>query len=127
MQYNGYNAKVEYSDEDKCFFGVIIGINDSISFEGQSIEELKEAFKEAVEDYLDMCKRLSKEPEKTYKGSFNVRINPMLHKQAALVAAANGLTLNKLVEAAVEQCVQGEGNYDGMKSYTKGALDRPHA
>ena len=105
MQYNDYFAKVEYSDEDKCFFGTILGIADSISFEGESIEELQKSFKEAVEDYVDMCKRLKKEPEKTYKGSFNVRIDPELHKQAALQAAAKGLTLNKLVESAIRQKV----------------------
>jgi predicted HicB family RNase H-like nuclease len=105
MQYNGYNAKVEYSDEDKCFFGAIIGIDDSISFEGQSTVELNNAFKEAVDDYIDMCKRLDKEPEKTYKGSFNVRINPELHREAALLAASSGLTLNKFIESAIDQRV----------------------
>jgi predicted HicB family RNase H-like nuclease len=105
MQYNGYSAKVEYSDEDNCFFGVILGVNDSISFEGQSTAELNKAFKEVVDDYLDMCKRLAKEPDKTYKGSFNVRINPELHRQAALLAASSGLTLNKFIESAIDQRV----------------------
>ena len=102
LEYNGYYAKIEYSDEDNCFFGTIVDINDSISFEGQNIKELKAAFTEAVEDYLDMCKRIGKEPEKSYKGSFNVRIDPELHKKAVLLAASKGVSLNSIIETAIE-------------------------
>ena len=77
-----------------------------VSFEGNSTEELKEAFIEAVEDYLDICKRQGKEPQKAYKGSFNVRINPELHKRAVLTATADGISLNQLVEKAVENYVK---------------------
>ncbi len=102
LEYNGYYAKIEYSDEDSCFFGTFVDINDSISFEGQNIKELKAAFVEAVEDYLDMCKRIGKEPEKSYKGSFNVRIDPELHKKAVLLAASKGVSLNSVIETAIE-------------------------
>ncbi len=74
--------------------------------EGNSTAELKEAFIEAVEDYLDICKRQGKEPQKAYKGSFNVRINPELHKRAVLTATADGISLNQLVEKAVENYVK---------------------
>ena len=106
MEYKGYYAHIEYSDEDNCFFGTIAGIADVVSFEGNSTEELKEAFIEAVEDYLDICKRQGKEPQKAYKGSFNVRINPELHKRAVLTATADGISLNQLVEKAVENYVK---------------------
>ena len=106
MEYKGYYAHIEYSDEDTCFFGTIAGIADVVSFEGNSTEELKEAFIEAVEDYLDLCKRQGKEPQKAYKGSFNVRINPELHKRAVLTATANGISLNQLVEKAVKNYVK---------------------
>ena len=106
MEYKGYYAHIEYSDEDNCFFGTIAGIADVVSFEGNSTEELKEAFTEAVEDYLDICKRQGKEPQKVYKGSFNVRINPELHKRAVLTATADGISLNQLVEKAVEDYVK---------------------
>ena len=101
MEYKGYYAHIEYSDEDNCFFGTIAGIADVVSFEGNSTEELKEAFIEAVEDYLDLCKRQGKEPQKAYKGSFNVRINPELHKRAMLFAMSDNISLNQLVERAV--------------------------
>ena len=68
--------------------------------------ELKEAFKEAVEDYLDICERQGKEPQKAYKGSFNVRIDPELHKRAVLAAMSDNISLNQLVEKAVESYVK---------------------
>ncbi len=89
MEYKGYYTRIEYSDEDKCFFGTIAGIADVVSFEGNSTEELKEAFIETVEDYLNICKRQGKKPQKAYKGSFNVRINPEQHKRAVLSAMSN--------------------------------------
>ena len=101
MEYKGYNAKIEYSDNDKCFWGELLYINDSISFEGQSVDELKKTFEEAVEDYIETCRNLKKEPEKPFKGSFNVRITPELHKKAALKAASEGVSLNQIVEKAI--------------------------
>lgn len=106
MEYKGYYARIEYSDEDNCFFGTIAGIADVVSFEGNNTAELKKAFIEAVEDYLDLCKRQGKEPQKAYKGSFNVRIDPELHKRAVLAATADGISLNQLVEKAVENYVR---------------------
>jgi len=89
MEYKDYYAKIEYSSDDDLFFGSIIGINDSITFEGKSIEELRIAFQEAVDDYLDMCRKIGKEPQKVYKGSFNVRISPEVHRKADLLARSN--------------------------------------
>ena len=74
LQYKGYYASVNFSVEDDVFYGKIIGINDLVSFEGTSVSELKHSFQEAVEDYLETCSLIKKVPEKTYKGSFNVRI-----------------------------------------------------
>ena len=101
MEYKSYYAKIEYCAEDEVFFGLIEGINDVISFEGTGIEDLKTAFHEAVEDYLDTCQRYGKKPQKAYKGSFNVRINPELHKKAAMLAVSKGTSLNQFVESAI--------------------------
>lgn len=106
MKYRGYYTKVQYSDEDRVLFGVIEGIDDSISFEGESVQELENAFHEAVEDYLDICKRMGKEPQKAYKGSFNVRITSQLHRQAAEKAAEQNTTLNDFVEKAIEHYIE---------------------
>ncbi|HML38836.1 MAG TPA: type II toxin-antitoxin system HicB family antitoxin [Bacillota bacterium] len=103
MIYKEYTGSVHYSTEDELFCGKIEGINDLISFEGTSVAELKAAFEEAVEDYLELCNLNGKEPEKTYKGSFNIRIRPELHKQAVQRAMTEGKSLNQYVEEAIEQ------------------------
>lgn len=102
MEYNGYFAKIEYDSDDDLFFGTILGIADSIGFEGKNTDELKVAFHDAVEDYLDLCKRMNKEPQKNYKGSFNVRISPEIHKRAVIIAISKGISLNQFVETAIK-------------------------
>lgn len=103
MIYKDYIGSVHYSAEDEVFYGILEGINDSISYEGSSVSELKAAFEEAVEDYLELCNLNGKEPEKVYKGSFNIRIKPELHKQAAQKAMLEGKSLNQFVEEAIEK------------------------
>ncbi len=103
LEYKGYYAKVEYSSEDKVLFGKIEGINDLVNFESDSTEGIEKEFREAVDDYLEFCKEVGKEPDKVYKGTFNVRINPELHKKITLIALKNGDTLNKTIEKALEE------------------------
>ena len=102
LEYKTYYAEVHFSAEDEVFHGKIIGINDLVNFEGTTVKELKKAFHEAVDDYLDTCKELGKEPEKTYKGSFNVRIPSELHRQAARYATLKKMTLNDFVRHAID-------------------------
>jgi predicted HicB family RNase H-like nuclease len=101
LQYQNYYASVHFSATDEVFYGKILGINDLVSFEGMSVKELKKSFKEAVEDYLEVCEATGKPPEKTYKGTFNVRVPTTLHKQAALFAAIHNITLNEFVKKAL--------------------------
>lgn len=103
MIYKDYIGSVHYNMEDEIFYGKIEGINDLISYEGSSVNELKSAFEEAVEDYLELCSLNGKEPEKVYKGSFNIRIKPELHKKAAQRALVEGKSLNQYIEEAIEQ------------------------
>ena len=102
LEYKSYYAAVRFSVEDEVFHGKIIGINDLISFEGTTVKELKSAFHEAVDDYLATCKKLGKEPEKAYKGSFNVRISSELHRKAARYATQKNMTLNDFVRYAID-------------------------
>ena len=83
------------------FFGKVMGIRALISYEGTTAHELVDDFHGAVEDYLALCEAEGKEPEKAYKGSFNVRISPELHKQAAIFATTHGISLNSFVENAL--------------------------
>ena len=101
LQYKDYYASVHFSAEDEVFHGKILGINDLVSFEGSSVRELKKSFHEAVEDYLETCRLAGKDPDKTYKGTFNVRIPTELHKEAAVYAATNNVSLNDFVNTAI--------------------------
>jgi predicted HicB family RNase H-like nuclease len=105
LKYKEYYGDINYSAFDEVFHGKIIGISDLVTFEGSSIKELKKAFKDSVDDYLDFCKELGKEPEKSYKGSFNIRISPELHRQAAKYAAVNNMSLNEFVKYAIDKMV----------------------
>lgn len=95
MTYKGYVGTVEYSEEDACLFGRIAGIRDIISYEGESVKELRTSFEDAVDDYLEHCATIGKEPNKPYSGKFVLRIDPALHAKIAAKAMANGKSLNQ--------------------------------
>jgi predicted HicB family RNase H-like nuclease len=124
MVYKNYMATIHYSNEDEVFFGQIEGINDLISFEGQSVAEMKAAFIDAVEDYLDSCRQNEKTPEKAYKGSFNIRISPELHKQAARQALIEKISLNQFIEKAVIERVKHPSHQSASKSAKPGTTLR---
>ncbi len=102
LAHKDFVGSVHFSTDDETFFGRIEGINDLITFEGKTVAELKKAFHDAVNDYIDLCKKVNREPFKSFKGSFNVRINPELHKKAAFKAQTMGISLNQLVQKAIE-------------------------
>ena len=106
LEYKGYIGTVEYSANDDVLFGKIIGINGLISYEGDSVQSLKKDFEEAVDGYLEFCLEKNIEPQKTYKGSFNVRISPELHKNLALYAAMKNQSLNATVEEALIEFIK---------------------
>jgi len=96
-EYKGYFVSIEFSEADKIFFGKITGIRSLISYEGENADEILEDFHSAVDDNLEMCESENIEPEKAYKGSFNVRIFPELHKKTVISAMANQESLNSFV------------------------------
>ena len=101
IKYKNFMATIHFNADDEVFHGKIAGINDLITLEGQSVQELKKAMKDAVEDYLEICRKLDKDPHKSFKGSFNVRINPKLHQYAAQKSTKEGVSLNQLIEKAI--------------------------
>lgn len=101
FEYRGYIGTINISVEDRVFFGTIHGINDVVTFEAANFDELEAAFKEAVDDYLELCERHGKEPEKAYKGQFNVRISSELHRTIAINATKLNMSLNQYVENAL--------------------------
>ena len=103
MEYKGYVGSVEFSPSDESFYGKVQGIRSLISYEGTTASELVSDFHGAVDDYLSMCEAEGKEPEKAYKGSFNVRISPELHRDAAIYAIEHEITLNSFIERSIER------------------------
>ena len=105
LSYKNYNGTVEYSKEDKCLFGKVVGVKSLLSYEGTSVEELETEFQNVINEYLKDCEERGVTPEQPYKGSFNVRINPELHRTIAIYAIENGKSLNAAVEEALKQYV----------------------
>lgn len=103
LQYKGYYTTITYSAEDRVLFGKLEGISDLITFESDGADGIEQAFHEAVDDYLAYCAEVGKEPEKTYKGMFNVRIAPELHRTIAMIAKRDGVSLNQEVERALTE------------------------
>lgn len=102
LKYKGYHGSIEFSAEDNLLVGSVIGIRDRLNFHGSSIEEITQSFHDSIDGYLEMCEALGRSPDKEYKGSFNVRISPELHRQAALTAEQEGMSLNQFIQQAIE-------------------------
>ena len=103
MQYRTYEASVEYDAEADLFHGEILDLRDVITFQGRSVDELKQALADSVEDYLAFCTERGEEPEKTYSGQFVVRVEPGLHRALVSAARRAGISLNKWVARTLEQ------------------------
>ncbi len=103
MNYKGYEAIIEFDDEDRLFVGRVINIRDVIAFDGSSVDELEQSFQAAIDEYLQDCQSTGKTPDKPFSGRFNLRISPDLHRQAATKAYTEGISLNTLVEKALRQ------------------------
>lgn len=97
MQYKGYTARIEYSHEDDCFVGHVAGINDIVGFHGDSVTALHVAFEEAVDDYIKTCKKVGQSPQKPYSGQILLRVPPEIHAKVAMMAEAQGKSLNSWV------------------------------
>ncbi len=102
LKYKGFIGSVAFSEADNVFFGKVEGINGLVNFEGDSVEELTNAFHEAVDDYLSYCEDEGIEPHKSYSGSFNVRLSPDLHSRIAYLAKQTGVSINSFIRTAVE-------------------------
>ena len=103
IEYKGYIGSIEYSSEDKCFFGKLEMIDDLITFEADNAHDLEDNFHTVVDEYLETCKALGREPQKVYKGVFNVRIEPELHKKIYQEALKSGISLNSFVRQVLSK------------------------
>lgn len=106
LTYNGFLGVFNYIEDEDILHGKIEGITDLVTFEGASIKEVKEAFREAVDDYIEICKEVKKEPLKSFKGSFNVRLTPQLHTQVFFEAKRQNMNINQFVKKALQTTIQ---------------------
>lgn len=105
MEYKGYTARVEFDADAGVMFGEVEGLRDVVTFEATDVKHLQRAFHDAVDDYLEMCEKRGREPEKPYSGKFLVRVDPKLHRDIAMAAARAGKSLNAFVGEAVRQWI----------------------
>ncbi|HAO15233.1 MAG TPA: toxin-antitoxin system HicB family antitoxin [Tenacibaculum sp.] len=108
LTHGDYYGSVEFSADDNILYGKIIGINDLVTYEAESVDDLKGAFIEAIEDYLETCKSLGKEPNKLYKGAFNVRTTKRVHAYLAILAEKRKMKLNEVVNKAFDYLMKNE-------------------
>jgi predicted HicB family RNase H-like nuclease len=106
MTHKGFAARIEYSDDDGCLIGHIAGINDVVGFHGESVSELRAAFEEAVDDYLETCKALKRTPQKPYSGKLMLRIPPEVHAALATAAEVSGKSINQWATETLEDVLQ---------------------
>ena len=112
MTYKGYAARIEYDDDDRIFTGRIAGIRDGVGFHADSVDSLRRAFHEAVEDYLETCAKIGKKPQRAYSGRVMFRVSPDTHRRAALAAELSGKSLNQWAEEVLDRAA-GEGQVAG--------------
>ena len=106
MQYRGYMGKVEFDDEAAAFHGEVINTRDVITFQGESVSELTQAFRDSIDDYLAFCEERGEAPEKPFSGQFVTRISPELHRQVHIAATVSGKSLNAWVTEQLQVAVQ---------------------
>jgi predicted HicB family RNase H-like nuclease len=102
IEYKGYIATIEFDNEADIFHGEVVNLVDIITFQGKSTEELREAFKDSVEDYLEFCESRNESPDKPFSGKLSLRISPELHRQIALKAKISKKSLNSLISETLE-------------------------
>lgn len=101
MTYKGYSARIEYDDEDGILVGHLAGIKDIIGFHAESVAELRKAFEEAVDNYLDACQKLEQSPDKPSSGKMMLRVDPQIHRSALIAAELAGKSLNQWVSDVI--------------------------
>ncbi|HSX20601.1 MAG TPA: type II toxin-antitoxin system HicB family antitoxin [Gammaproteobacteria bacterium] len=101
--HKGYIGHVTFDDEAEIFHGEVLNTRDVITFQGESVAELKQAFIDSIEEYLNFCKKIGEEPDKPFSGKFNVRLDPQIHRDAVIAARKSGVSLNSWIANIVQK------------------------
>ena len=103
MTYKGYGCTVRFDDEADIFHGEVSGLRDVVTFQGRTVDELRSAFRESVDDYLEFCESRCEEPDKPYSGRFLLRLDPSLHRRLVELSAEEGESLNNWIASQLGQ------------------------
>lgn len=103
MKYKGYQGTVTYDDEAKIFHGEVIGLKDMITFQGTTVDELEQAFKDSIDDYLEFCEKKGRAAEKPFSGNLMLRLPPDIHKEATIEAKYRGISLNAFLSEVISK------------------------
>lgn len=105
LTYKDYIGQVSFDDEMDIFHGEVINTRDVITFQGSSVAEIKKAFQESVDDYLEFCEERNEEPNKPFSGKFNLRLDPELHRQVYVAAKQHNMSLNQWITETIRHNV----------------------
>ena len=105
MEYRGYIGKVEFDDEAGIFHGEVINMRDVITFQGLSVEEIRQAFKDSIEDYLEFCAERNEEPDKKFSGKLTLRLKPELHRKLYVKSHLDDKSINAWISEKLESAV----------------------
>jgi predicted HicB family RNase H-like nuclease len=108
MTYKGYAGTVEYDPEGRYFYGRVVGITDIVSFEGTTVDELEEDFRNGIDSYLEGCARNGMEPQKPYSGKFVLRLSPEVHRDASIAARRAYSSMNNWIIGAIQMRLAAE-------------------
>jgi predicted HicB family RNase H-like nuclease len=103
LRYKGYTGYVEFDDEAGIFHGEVLDLRDVITFQGKSVEEIEQAFRDSVNDYLEFCEERREEPDKPFSGRLMLRLPPHLHRKAYVSARSEGKSLNQWIAEKLER------------------------
>jgi len=103
MNYKGYHGQVNYDEDAKLFHGEVVGLRDVVTFQGTSVDELEQAFKDSIDEYLDFCKELGRAAEKPFSGKLILRLPPEIHERIAYEAKCCGVSLNAWIKQGIQQ------------------------
>jgi len=103
LKYKGYTGHAEYDDEASIFHGEVLDLRDVITFQGKNVEELEEAFRQSIDDYLEFCEEKGEEPDKPFSGRLMLRLPPNLHRKAYVNALREGKSLNQWIAERLEK------------------------
>lgn len=95
LTYKGYTARIDFDDRDNILVGRLLGIKDIVGFHADNVADLRVAFEESVDDYLEACAAIGKSPDKTVSGKLLLRLSPDIHAAAQVKAKSLGKSLNQ--------------------------------